>query len=70
MTRNIGNRDRLLRVTAALPLLACAFLAPLPLPARLAACAAPGVYLLLTALLGACLGYRLMGRSTCPVQGR
>jgi hypothetical protein len=27
-----------------------------------------GVYVAMTALVGSCLGYRLMGRSTCPLE--
>lgn len=67
MTRNLGNRDRLLRALAALPLLTCSVMAPLPISVRLLAFALPGVYILLTALAGTCLGYALMGKSTCPV---
>jgi hypothetical protein len=33
---------------------------------RLAAFSLPAVYLLFTAVAGSCLGYRLMGKSTCP----
>lgn len=66
MTRNVGNRDRLARTLAAVPLLACSVMAPLPLIARLLALAAPAVYLLFTAVSGACLGYALTGKSTCP----
>jgi hypothetical protein len=65
MARNVGNSDRIFRVIGALPLLVCAFLAPLPLTARLAAFALPGGYLLFTALSGVCFGYLLMGESTC-----
>ncbi|WP_437661704.1 YgaP-like transmembrane domain [Sorangium sp. So ce1182] len=67
MKRNLGKMDRLFRGLGALALLACAWAAPLPLAARLAALGAAGVYLLFTALSGTCLGYALMGRSTCPL---
>ncbi|WP_437806507.1 YgaP family membrane protein [Sorangium sp. So ce1078] len=67
MKRNVGKRDRLFRGLGALVLLACAWAAPLPLAARLAAFGAAGAYLLFTALSGTCLGYALMGRSTCPL---
>lgn len=66
MKRNVGNRDRSFRVLAAVPLLACSAMAPWPLAVRLLALAAPGVYLLVSALAGSCLGYALMGKSTCP----
>jgi hypothetical protein len=63
--KNVGTMDRLARVAAAAALLSCSALAPLPLVARVGLMAAPGIYLLATALFGSCLGYRLMGRSTC-----
>jgi hypothetical protein len=67
MTRNVGTRDRLGRAVASMPLLMCALMAPLPLGARLLGFGAPAAYLLVTAAAGRCLGYRLLGRSTCPV---
>jgi hypothetical protein len=67
MTKNLGNADRILRLVAAVPLTACAFLAPLDAPIRLVAFGVPAVYMLFTTLAGTCLGYALMGRSTCPV---
>jgi hypothetical protein len=70
MTRNVGTGDRLARALAALGMLACAVAAPLPVGLRLAAFAAPALYLLFTAVSSTCLGYRLMGRSTCPVPRR
>ena len=66
MIRNVGNLDRFARGGTAAALTICSFLAPLPLETRLLAFALPAVYLLFTALKGRCLGYRLMGRSTCP----
>lgn len=44
----------------------CSFLAPLPLAVRIAAFGTAGVYLLMTALVGTCAGYALMGKSSCP----
>lgn len=67
MIRNVGNKDRLIRFVAALPLLVCSVLAPLPPLARILAFALPGLYLGFSALVGSCLGYRLMGRSTCEI---
>ncbi|HEU4409892.1 MAG TPA: DUF2892 domain-containing protein [Polyangiaceae bacterium] len=66
MAQNLGNFDRLARLVAALPLAACAWLAPLGPVVRAVAFGAPAVYLVATALGGVCLGYRLLGKSTCP----
>lgn len=63
---NVGTKDRVTRVVAAVPMLVCSVLAPLPWLVRLLALALPAVYLLGTALAGTCLGYTLLGRSTCP----
>lgn len=67
---NVGKSDRLVRLVSALALLSCAGMAPFPLAVRVGAMALPGLYLLATAVFGSCLGYRLMGRSTCPVDVR
>jgi hypothetical protein len=67
VNRNVGIKDRVARALGALALGVCAFLAPLPLELRVPAFGLLAVYLLFTALAGTCLGYRLMGRSTCPV---
>lgn len=64
---NVGKSDRLVRLVSAIALLSCAVMAPFPLAVRVGAMALPGLYLLATAAFGSCLGYRLMGRSTCPV---
>ena len=66
MIRNIGNVDRIARAVALVPLTACSFMAPLPLTTRLIAFALPAVYMLFTGLRGTCLGYLMMGKSTCP----
>jgi hypothetical protein len=47
-------------------MLTCAVVAPLPLLVRVLALGACGLYLLFSALAGTCIGYRLLGRSTCP----
>jgi hypothetical protein len=60
MKHNIGTADRLLRALGGGALLVSAYMVS-PL------IAIPGGYLLLTSLAGTCLGYRMMGRSTCPV---
>ncbi len=61
MTHNLGTTDRILRIAAALALLASSAFVPVS-PLWLAL---PGVYLFATAGVGTCIGYRLIGRSTC-----
>lgn len=70
MKRNVGNGDRLFRMVGGLAMVACAVMAPVPLAVRLAVFGVMGGYLLLSALKGTCLGYRLMGKSTCPIEPR
>ena len=70
MRKNLGTVDRMLRLVAAVPLAACALLAPLIAPVRLIAFGVPAGYMLMTALAGTCVGYALMGRSTCPVAAK
>ena len=67
MTKNLATWDRAGRGTAALLMATCAVMAPLPLVVRVAALALPAAYMLFTAMRGTCLGYRMMGLSTCPV---
>jgi len=67
MKRNVGTADRVLRLVGAVAMGICAVMAPLPLSIRLAGFGLGGAYLLFTSLAGTCFGYRLMGRSTCPV---
>lgn len=70
MKKNVGSGDRVARVIAAGGLGVCAVIAPLPLWIRVAGFALNAVYLGFTALSGTCLGYRLLGKSTCPVESR
>lgn len=70
MTRNVGTVDRALRALGALSMGVLAFVLPLPVAVRVPVFAALGAYMLWTSLSGTCLGYRLMGRSTCPAAGR
>lgn len=70
MTHNVGARDRWTRVLVALALLSCTVTAPLPFAARLLAFGLPAGYLALSALAGTCIGYTLMGKSTCARPGR
>ncbi len=68
MKKNIASWDRIFRAIAGLSMLACSFLAPLPLLVRLVAFGVGGAYMIGTALVGTCLGYKLMGFSTCPIE--
>ncbi len=70
MKKNVGSWDRIGRVIAAAALGVCAIVAPLPLWIRVAGFGVNALYLAFTALSGTCLGYRLMGKSTCPVDSR
>jgi hypothetical protein len=64
MKKNIGKVERAWRTLGAVVLAAGSVVAPLPRAASLALGLAAG-YMLLTVLSGTCLGYALMGRSTC-----
>jgi hypothetical protein len=68
MKPNVGPSDRIIRALAGLALLLAGALAPLPTLVRFGVLAATGAYLVLTSLIGSCLGYRLMGKSTCAVR--
>jgi hypothetical protein len=68
MTKNLGTADRSLRVVAAGLMGMCAVLAPWPPAVRLGLLGVMALYMLLTALVGTCLGYRLIGKSTCPTR--
>lgn len=68
--QNVGTFDRALRAVASIGLGVFAVFAPWPAWVRLLALGGTSVYLGITALAGTCLGYRLLGRSTCPVQTR
>lgn len=70
MTKNVGPGDRIARGLAAAGLGLCAIWAPLPFWLRIAGLGFNALYLGYTALSGTCVGYRLMGRSTCPVEQR
>ena len=70
MNRNLGNADRISRVLGAIGATVCAVTAPFSPVVRLGIFGGTAVYLLLTALVGTCVGYRLMGKSTCPATTR
>jgi hypothetical protein len=68
--QNVGFADRVARGIGALAMFGCAVAAPWPLAVRLLAFSLPAAYLLITALAGTCLGYSLLGKSTCPAPRR
>jgi biotin transporter BioY len=70
MKQNVASWDRIVRAVAGLTLFTSAFFAPLPLLVRVLALGLGGLYMVATAGAGTCLGYRLMGLSTCPVEQR
>ena len=67
MKKNLATWDRVGRAVMALTMATCAVMAPLPLVVRIALLGLPALYVAFTAVAGTCLGYRLMGYSTCPV---
>jgi len=70
MQKNLGKADRAGRALAVIPLLSCTIFSPLPLLIRVSGFGLTAVYLLYTALSGTCLGYALIGKSTCPTAER
>jgi hypothetical protein len=70
MKKNVGAADRWARVVVAAGLLTCSVMAPLDAALRIPLFGALGLYMAFTALAGTCLGYRLIGRSSCAVEPR
>jgi len=70
MKKNVGTSDRIFRVLGAASSLMCSLLAPLPVAIRVAVFGTLSAYLLMTAVVGSCAGYALMGKSTCPTKAR
>ena len=66
MNKNLGQADRALRIVGSLLFAIGAVLAPFELAIRLCVFGASSAYMMITALSGTCLGYRLLGVSTCP----
>lgn len=64
MSKNVGSIDRVLRVVIGIALLAFAFMSASPY----AWIGYIGVVPLLTAALGNCPLYSILGLSTCPVK--
>lgn len=67
MKKNVGTADRWARAFGAVLLGVCAVIAPLSPALRFGVFGTMATYMAFSALAGTCLGYRLMGRSTCPV---
>ena len=70
MEKNLGTGDRAARALAVIGLVACSIFLPLPPLVRMPAFGLMAAYLLYTALSGSCLGYALIGKSTCPTAER
>ena len=70
MKRNVGSGERVLRGAGGLAMLTCTVVAPLSLAARLGVFGVTGAYLLVSAFAGTCLGYTLLGKSTCSTESR
>lgn len=70
MKQNAATWDRALRAISGIALLVGAFVAPLSALVRILALGGTGAYLIGSAVVGSCLGYRMMGISTCPVAKR
>lgn len=68
MKQNAAHWDRILRAIVGLAMLVASFMAPVPMLVRVLAFGMMGVYMLATALIGTCLGYKMMGMSTCPIK--
>ena len=62
MTANVGRIDRILRIVVGLILIAMVFVGPQTSWGWI------GVVPLLTALIGFCPAYKLIGLSTCPMK--
>ena len=67
MTKNVGSIDRVLRIIAGLALLAFAIVGP---ETGYNVYGYIGVLPLLTALLGWCPAYTLLGLRTCPATSK
>jgi hypothetical protein len=70
MNRNVGRGERVVRGVLGVAMATCAVIAPFSLAVRLGIFGAVGGYLAFSALVGTCLGYRLIGKATCSVETR
>lgn len=67
MNHNVGSWDRALRTLMGAAMLVGAFVTPFSLAVRVLVFGGMAAYILMTALSGTCLGYKMMGMSTCPL---
>ena len=65
MKQNLATWDRIVRLLGGSGLVVGSALAPLPFAARIGLLAPMGAYLIVSAAAGGCIGYALLGRSTC-----
>jgi hypothetical protein len=69
MKKNVGSLERVMRGLMSMAMIVGAFVAAAHVEIRLGL-GIMGVYVGFTALAGTCVGYRLMGLSTCPTEHR
>ena len=69
MRKNVGSWDRVARGLGAGGMIVVALVAPWEVWMRIGV-GATGAYVMLTAFVGTCVGYRLMGLSTCPLESK
>jgi len=65
---NTASWDRALRALAGAAMLAASIVGSWPTLAHVIGLGVGGGYMLGSGLLGTCLGYKLMGVSTCPLE--
>ena len=66
MKQNVASWDRALRAIAGAGMIVGSIFAPLPILVRVLVLGGGGLYMLETALVGTCFGYKMLGISTCP----
>lgn len=64
--KNLGTADRIARIVASLLMVIGAVALPWPATVRLPVLLGLAGYMLITSLAGSCLGYKLIGYSSCP----
>lgn len=69
MNQNLGNADRIARILVAIAGLLAVVATPLALAVKVVI-ALNVLYLVGSSLVGTCLGYKLIGVSTCPIKAR
>jgi len=64
--KNLGTADRIARIVASMLMVIAAVAGPWPASFRLPVFLGLAGYMVLSSLAGTCLGYKLMGVSSCP----